>query len=206
MKILIVDDHPIVREGIAAVLRQLDAAVQVLQAPDGATGLALAAAHPDLQCVLLDLRMAGMAGMPMLEQLRQQYPDLPLLVVSSTEEPAAVRRALAAGARGYLPKSAGRQTMLAALRLVLAGEVYVPPFALALTPTSPRAAVESALTPRQLEVLRKVCDGLPNREIGLQLDMHEKTVKAHVTAVFKALGVVNREQAVQAARDAGLAG
>ena len=206
MKFLIIDDHPILREGMGAVLRQLDSSVEILEAGDGKAGLAQLAADADFDCVLLDLRMTGMAGLPTLEQVRQQYPAVPLIVISSSEDPADARRALTAGARGYIPKSAGRNTMLAAVRLVLAGEVYVPPMVLSIAPTAPRNALETALTPRQFEVLRLVCEGLPNREIGQQLDMHEKTVKAHITAVFKALGVVNREQAVETARAAGLVG
>lgn len=131
MKFLIIDDHPIVREGVAAVLRQIDGAVEILEAGDGKTGLAQLAAHADFDCVLLDLRMTGMAGMPTLEQMRQEYPAVPLVVVPSSEDPADARRALAAGARGYIPESVGRNTMLAAIRLVLAGEVYVPPLVLA---------------------------------------------------------------------------
>ncbi|MBL8384709.1 MAG: response regulator transcription factor [Burkholderiales bacterium] len=206
MKFLIIDDHPIVRDGVAAVLRQVDSGVEVLEAGDGAAGLAVIAAHSDLDCVLLDLRMTGLPGMPTLEQVRAQYPALPLVIVSSSEDAADARRALAAGARGYIPKSAGRSTMLAAVRLVLAGEVYVPPLVLAGGVEPARTRQETGLTERQMDVLRLVCEGLPNREIGQQLDMHEKTVKAHVTAVFKALGVVNREQAIETARAAGLVG
>ena len=206
MKFLIIDDHPIVREGVAAVLRQIDSAVEILEAGDGKTGLAQLAAHADLNCVLLDLRMTGMAGMPALGEIRERHPAVPLVIVSSSEDPADARRALAAGARGYIPKSAGRNTMLAALRLVLSGEVYVPPLVLGGEAQPARARLDTSLTERQMDVLRLVCDGLPNREIGQQLDMHEKTVKAHVTAVFKALGVVNREQAIETARASGLVG
>jgi len=206
MQFLIIDDHPIVRDGLAAVLRQLGTGVDILEAGDGASGLAQLAAHPAPDCVLLDLRMTGMAGLPALVEIRQQHPAVPLLVVSSSEDPADVRRALAAGARGYLPKSAGRNTMLAAVRLVLAGEVYVPPLVVLGQTETPPARVQTALTPRQLEVLERVCLGLPNREIAQQLDMHEKTVKAHVTAVFRALGVVNRAQAIESARASGLVG
>lgn len=205
MKLLIIDDHPVMREGVAAVLRQLDADIEVLEAGDGAAGLALAAGHADLRCALVDLRMTGLAGMPTLGQFRVRCPELPIVVISSSEDAADVRRAFAAGARGYIPKSAGRNTMLAALRLVLAGEVYVPPLILE-EQAAPAPAAHSGLTARQAEVLRLVCEGLPNREIGLQLDMHEKTVKAHVTAIFKTLGVVNRAQAVEAARNAGITG
>ena len=124
---------------------------------------------------------------------------------------------LAAGARGYCPKSAGHHTLLAALRLVMEGEVYVPPLMLAATAgaaAAPQAAggaglpglpnTAPRLTERQLDVLRLLCEGRPNKDISRQLDLSEKTTKAHVTAIFKVLGVVNRTQAVLAARAAGL--
>ena len=147
-----------------------------------------------------------MAVMPTLAQMRQDYPAVPLVIISSSEDASDARRALAAGARGYIPKTAGRNTMLAAIRLVLASEVYVPPLVLAGNTQSLRRQLETGLTERQLDVLRLVCEGLPNRKIGQQLDMHEKTVKAHVTAVLRVLGVVNREQAIETVRASGLVG
>lgn len=204
MKLLVIDDHPVVRDGLASVLRQLEGQPEVLEAGDGESGLALLAAHDDVRGVLVDLRMAGLAGLPTLARLRALRPGLPVMVVSASEDPADVRRAMAAGASGYIPKSAGRATLLAAVRLVLAGERYVPP--LLLADAAPAPATLAGLTPRQLEVLGLVCQGHANREIGLSLNMHEKTVKAHVGAIFKALGVVNRTQAVEAARSAGFLG
>ncbi|MBL8345721.1 MAG: response regulator transcription factor [Rubrivivax sp.] len=204
MKLLVIDDHPVVREGLAMVLRQLDGAPEVLEASDGEQGLALLARHADVRGVLVDLRMAGLAGLPTIARLRALRPELPVLVVSASEDPADVRRAMAAGASGYLPKSAGRATLLAAVQLVLAGERYVPP--LLLQEAAPTPAALTGLTPRQLEVLGLLCQGHANREIGLALGMHEKTVKAHVSALFKVLGVVNRTQAVEAARCAGFSG
>ena len=217
MKFLIIDDHPMLREGVAAVLRQLGDDVEVLHANDGHEGLATAADHAELDAVLVDLRMAGLDGLQTVAALHQRRPALPLVVLSSSEDPADVRQALAAGARGYCPKSAGHHTLLAALRLVMEGEVYVPPLMLAATAgaaAAPQAAggaglpglpnTAPRLTERQLDVLRLLCEGRPNKDISRQLDLSEKTTKAHVTAIFKVLGVVNRTQAVLAARAAGL--
>lgn len=202
-KILIIDDHPIVRDGLALVLGQVPGGAQVLEAEDGERGLALVAQHPDLDCVLTDLRMGGMAGLATLAHVKALRPGLPVVVISSSEDPVDVRRVMAAGAAGFVPKSAGRNTLLAALQLVLTGERYVPPLLLQALGNDPPASAQ-ALTTRQQEVLALLCDGHANREIGLLLAMHEKTVKAHVGALFKVLGVVNRSQAVEAARSAGL--
>jgi DNA-binding NarL/FixJ family response regulator len=206
MKFLIVDDHPMLRDGVAAVLRQFDPQAVVLQAPEGEQGLALAAEHPDLAAAWVDLRMAGMAGVATVEQLHRRHPDLPVIVLSSSEDPDDVRRALRAGARCYCPKSAGPATLQAVLRLVLDGEVYVPPF-MALLPPEPAEPVHaSGLTARQLEVLQLLCKGHANKDIGRLLGMQEKTVKGHVSAIFRALKVVHRLQAVDVARAAGIAG
>jgi DNA-binding NarL/FixJ family response regulator len=206
MKHLVIDDHPVLRDGMAAILRQSDADAVVLQAVDGEQGLALAAEHADLGAAWVDLRMAGMAGIATVAQLRLRHPALPVIVLSSSEEPDDVRRALRAGARGYCPKSAGPGTLLAALRLVLAGEVYVPPFMADAPAAAADAAGPSGLTARQVEVLQLLCKGLANKEIGRALGMQEKTVKGHVSAIFRALKVVHRLQAVEAARAAGIAG
>lgn len=209
MKFLIVDDHELLREGLAGVLRQLDAHAEVLHAADGEGGLAQARAHPDLAAVLVDLRMAGLGGLATVAALKQLLPGVPAIVLSSSEDPADVRAALAAGARGYCPKSAGNQTLMAALRLVLAGEVYVP-LLMALgqplepAPTAAASAGSVHLTGRQQEVLRLLGQGKPNKEIARALGLSEKTTKAHVTAIFRGLKVLNRTQAVLAARAAGL--
>lgn len=206
MKFLIVDDHPMLRDGVAAVLRQFDPDAAVLQAAEGEQGLALADQNPDLAAAWVDLRMVGMAGIATVEQLRRRHPDLPVIVLSSSEDPDDVRRALRAGARGYCPKSAGPATLQAALRLVLAGEIYVPTFMAQLPVEPAEPAHASGLTGRQLEVLQLLCKGHANKEIGRLLGMQEKTVKGHVSAIFRALKVVHRLQAVEAARAAGIAG
>jgi two-component system nitrate/nitrite response regulator NarL len=206
MKLLVVDDHPLVRAGVASTLQKLADADPVLQAGDGVEALAHLAQHPDVAAVLLDLRMAGMAGLALLIQLKRLYPDMPALVLSSSEEPDDVRRVLKAGARGYCPKSANPATVIAALQLVLSGEIYVPPFMAMAAETGAAPSDPSGLTPRQHEVLQALCSGKSNKEIARVLGMQEKTVKGHVSAIFKCLNVVHRLQAVEAARASGLIG
>jgi two-component system, NarL family, nitrate/nitrite response regulator NarL len=203
MKLLIVDDHAMVRQGLAALLAQAEAGTVVLQAPDGAEGLAIATREGALDAIFLDLAMPG-GGIAAIRSFHEQLPQVPIVVLSSSEDPEDVRRALAAGALGYLPKSAGAQTMLSALRLVLAGEVYVPSLMLDAGGSRPNGHGVAGLTERQIAVLRQICSGASNKEIARVLDISEKTCKAHITAIFKALRVVNRLQAAAAARRMGL--
>src|SRR5208337_1881108 len=127
MKLLLVDDHPVVREGLAALLRQAEPGASVLLAGDCEEGLSIAEAHRDLDAVVLDLAMPGMDGMAALPEFGRRRPDLPVIVLSSSEDPRDVRRALGSGALGYVPKSASPKALLAALNFVLAGNIYVPP-------------------------------------------------------------------------------
>jgi two-component system nitrate/nitrite response regulator NarL len=211
MKLLIVDDHAILREGLAAMLRQVGPDTEVLQAGESAEGLRMAEQHADLDAVFLDLEMPGSGGMSAIPEFGKRRPELPVIVLSSSEDPRDVRRALALGALGYIPKSSPPRTLLSALQLVLSGNIYVPPLMLAPAAAAPRSTgVDAArpgasLTERQLEVLRLLGKGLSNKEIGRDLGLSEKTVKAHVTAIFKTLNVVNRTQAASAAREADLA-
>ena len=211
MKLLIVDDHPVVREGLAALLRQGHPETVVVEARDSAEGLAMAEQHPDLDAVLLDLALPGMGGMAAISEFGRRRPELPVIILSSSEDPLDVRRALATGALGYVPKSASRQTLWLAVQLVLSGEIYVPPLmAAAPDAAAPgraedrEGAVSARLTARQVEVLRLVARGLSNKEIGNALDLSEKTVKVHITSIFRTLNVVNRTQAATAARQADL--
>jgi two-component system, NarL family, nitrate/nitrite response regulator NarL len=207
MKLLIVDDHAILREGLVALLRQFEQGVDVLQASDTAEGLRLVEAHPDLDAVFLDLNMPDQGGMEAIPVLAKRRPQLPVIVLSSSEDPSDVRRALKSGACGYLPKSASPRNILSALRLVLAGEIYVPPLLLDVAADGAGYVPPGAggrLTERQIEVLRQLCRGLTNKEISRALKLSEKTTKSHITAIFKALGVVSRTQAASAARHAGI--
>jgi two-component system nitrate/nitrite response regulator NarL len=211
MKVLIVDDHPVLREGLAALLRQSGPDTSVLQAGDVAAALAFVAQHVDLDIVVLDIVLPGMSGLPAIAEFGRLRPDLPVIVLSSSENPRDARGALAQGALGYVPKSANPQTLLAAIRLVLNGDLYVPPLILDETATARLAHLgrgaglgEPTLTDRQMDVLRRLVEGQSNKTIALDLGLSEKTVKAHITAIFKALNVVSRTQAAAVAREIGI--
>lgn len=203
MKFLVVDDHPMFREGMAALLRQLPGTCEILQSGDGADALEQVSAARDLDLVFVDLRMQGANGLLVLQQLQRQRPTLPVVVVSSSEDPEDARRCLAAGARGYCPKSSSPATLRLVLKVVLAGGVYTPPM-LAPEGQAATARADRLLTPRQQQVLEALCRGLSNKQIAKELGMEEQTVKGHVSATFRILNVVNRTQAVDAARRAGL--
>jgi two-component system nitrate/nitrite response regulator NarL len=211
MNVLVVDDHPVLREGIAALLRQAGPDTVVHQGGDVAGGLQLAADRPDLDVIVLDLMMPGIGGMEAIAEFGRIRPDVPVIVLSSSEDPRDARKALAQGALGYVPKSASQHTLVSAIRLVLNGELYVPPLILneVSDMTSRRLGQvgrggAAALTERQVEVLKRLSEGQPNKIIAHELELSEKTVKAHITAIFKALNVVNRTQAALVGKEMGL--
>jgi DNA-binding NarL/FixJ family response regulator len=207
MKILLADDHALFREGMRHVLARLGDDISIVEAGDYAQVLEQAATHADIGLVLLDLHMPGKDGFAALEMLSRQYPTLPIVVLSASENRADMQRALDAGAMGFIQKSATASVMLSALGLVLAGGVYVPPALVQLggEVTTPAAGDDVAgLTPRQLDVLRYVIDGKTNKVIAAELGLTEATVKAHITAVFRTLKVTNRTQAALAAERLGI--
>ncbi|HEY3811581.1 MAG TPA: response regulator transcription factor [Caulobacteraceae bacterium] len=208
MKLLVVDDQAIVRQGIAALLIQADAATVVLQARDSADGLELAGAHADLDAIFLDLAMPGVGGMAAIAAFGRRRPAVPLIVLSASDDPVKVRQAFDHGALGYVPKSASAETLLAALQLVLRGEAFVPALLLSDRPpiraNTARGRRTGSLTERQAEVLGCLALGLSNKAIGRRLGVAEKTVKAHVTAVLRGLAAANRGEAVERARAGGL--
>ncbi len=210
MKILVVDDHSIFRDGLARLLDQLGDDIQVLQAGGVPPALAMVADSDDLDLVILDLAMPGSGGLAAIAQIGRVRLGVPVIILSSSEDAGDVRAAFRHGALGYVPKSANGQTLLAAIRLVLDGERYVP--TLMLDDLGAEAEDEAeeldsgvrALTERQVEVLKRVASGATNKRIAIELDLSEKTVKAHVSAIFRTLQAVNRTQAAKAGRDAGL--
>lgn len=210
MNLLIVDDHPVFREGLAALVGQAMPEASVLQAGDAATAIGLVERHDALDAVILDLMLPDIGGLAVLADIKRARPELPVVVLSSSEDPRDAHRAFAAGALGYVPKSASRQTLLVAIRLVLAGEIYVPPLMLdgfggVAPPDRDRESGDPGrLTDRQIAVLRLLASGHANKTIAFELAMAEKTVKTHVTAIFRALRVVNRTQAAAVGREKGL--
>ncbi|HTU64543.1 MAG TPA: response regulator transcription factor [Steroidobacteraceae bacterium] len=205
MKLLIVDDHPLFRDGLAALLRQADAAVTILQASSTEDALNVVDEQV-VDAVFMDLMMPGMSGEAAVREFGRRHPDVPVIILSSSENASDVRRVLNAGASGYIPKSATAQTVVSALRLVLSGNVYVPPLLVsAATSADPRGhdapRALSQLTDRQIDVLRYLKDGLTNKEISANLGIAEKTVKVHIAAIFRTLNVVNRTQAAKFLHD-----
>ncbi len=185
MKLLIVDDHPILREGLAAWLGRAASETIVLQAVDADEAFALVELHADIDLVLLDLFLPGTSGLPAISEFGRRRPDLPVLVLSSSENQHDVRKAFALGALGYVPKSANGDTLFAAIKLVLDGELYVP--SLLLDNSDASAAPSSRLqdrnsgtrlTERQIEVLRRLNEGESNKAVAVALNLSEKTVKA----------------------------
>jgi len=215
LKFLVVDDHPLVRDAMVNVVAQLGGEVEVLQAADCLSGLDAARDHPDLDLVLLDLNLPGLRGIPALERFRREHPAAPVAVLSMFRDRDTVTEAIRHGAMGFIPKSSSRETIINALRLVLAGSVYLPPDAVGdaakdettMTVLSGQghSVAELGLTERQGQVLALVMKGKSNKEICRELGLAERTVKAHLTAVLNALKVTSRTQAVIAAVKLGLA-
>ena len=202
MRILLIDDHPLFRGGLKYLLRGLEEGVEMDEAGDCAQALEhLAAGSYDL--VLLDLKLPGVNGLDALASLREAAPGTPLIVLSGEDDPEVVRASIERGAMGFIPKSSTPEVMIQALRLVLMRGVYLPPTALDAVHTAVPASLPG-LTPRQMDVMRCVIRGMPNKVIARELDVSEATVKAHLTAVFQALGARNRTEAVYVAAKVGL--
>ncbi|GHE41556.1 response regulator [Vulcaniibacterium thermophilum] len=200
--LLIADDHPLFRAALrgAAAEAVSDLLVHEADSLDGV--LAVLEAEPDIDLVLLDLHMPGNHGLAGLAAVRAQYPGVAVVVVSANEDPRVVRRALDHGAAGYLPKSSSLEDLREAIRAVLACEQWLPPAlraAVARTQSASRdadlAARLASLSPQQFRVLTLVAQGLLNKQIADRLDVQERTVKAHLSAIFERLGVRNRTQA-----------
>lgn len=199
MKVLLADDHPLMREALRQVLFSLDPRAVVLDAQDYPGLLSLGARHPDADLALVDLNMPGLPAQEGIRQFRRCFPGLPLVVLSASEAARDIRGAFDAGALGYILKSSPAAVMLSALRQVLDGQVYAPQRTRHGDPAFvATGASDSRLTPRQIEVMRLLQQGCPNKIIAHQLRLTEGTVKVHLAAIFKALGVRNRTEAVLA--------
>jgi len=197
-RIVIADDHPMFRAALAtAVARAAPEAVVVETASLAGARDALALGPVDL--VLLDLKLSDSEGFAGLVSIRADFPAAPVAVVSATEDDATIRRALAFGATGFIPKSAALSDMIKALIAILAGEIWAP----AVGPDAPANSIEAriaSLTPSQLKILIGLQEGRLNKQIAFDLGVTEATIKAHLTGVFRKLGVHNRTQAVIAAQ------
>ncbi len=214
LRLLVVEDHALVREGLVRLLGQVEPGVTVLEAADFETALTLLENEEgEFDLVLLDLALPGIDGFAGLDILRRRFPAMPVAVVSAYDDVPTVTRVLNLGASGFIPKAFSGEALLAAVRDVLAGNIFRPPAQAGArldgaTPVPPaKVSVrpdEIGLTDRQGQVLALMVRGLSNRDIADQLGLSEGTVKIHATAVFKALGVNSRTQALVAVARYGI--
>ena len=203
MRILLADDHPLFREGVKPVLEKLDPAAEVIEAVDFPSAFEAMRHGGEMDLALMDLYMPGMSGIDGVIRFRAMFPDIPLVILSASEQLDDMQKPLAAGALGYINKSSSSDMILGALRRVLAGGVYTPPSLLDGDDDEAAAAAAAAvgkrypaLSGRQIEVLRHLAKGSSNRQIGEALDVTEGTIKLHVAAIFRILKVNNRTEAV----------
>jgi DNA-binding NarL/FixJ family response regulator len=215
VKILVVDDHPLILEALHHVLKQLDEVVKVHEAGSADGARDLLSQHGDADLMLLDLNLPGANGFELLTELRAAYPMIPVVVLSGSEASEDVLQAIDAGAMGFIPKSSSNDVMLHALRIVLSGTPFIPREALGgqSDPVRPRVMGftsrpltprDLGLTDRQAQVLALMLQGKPNKLICRELHLAEGTVKIHVAAILRALNVANRTQAVIEASRLGL--
>jgi len=198
-KILIADDHPLVREGIKHVLAKINDEKLILQASNFADAEKIINQQNDLDLILLDLNMPQMNGVASLIKLRQQLPSTPIVIISASDDISDIRGAINNGANGYIHKSSSNEVMLNALLLVLSGGLYLPP--------QWNVSTEKNITPlthRQKQVVALLAVGKANKEIAKEFSISDKTVKAHLSEIFKRLEVSNRTQAVHQARQLGV--
>lgn len=198
-RILIVEDHTLVREAVAQTLRHLEPGVECIEARCADEALAeLAKGEWDL--AVIDLVLPDMNGFSLLAVLAKRFPDIPALVVSGQDEPGTVQRAMKGGASGFVPKSSSGEEMLKAVRTVLDGGVYVPPALQGEAGSRRKTAVSVqerfGLTAAQSRVIELLGQGKTNREIADLLGLSEGTIKVHMSAIFRALNVSNRAQAL----------
>jgi DNA-binding NarL/FixJ family response regulator len=200
IRVMVCEDHVIVREGLVSLLQARGDFEVIAEAGDGETALALFRRQPP-DVTLIDLRMPRLDGVEVIRTLRREYPDSRFLVLTTYDTGDDITRALQAGASGYLLKGTNRTTLRDAIRLVHAGRRYIPPeIADRVIP----GATAAELTDREVEVLRRIAEGLSNAEIGDQLGISESTVKTHVNHLLGKLGVTDRTKALVLALKRGL--
>jgi DNA-binding NarL/FixJ family response regulator len=217
IRVLLVDDHALFRDGMRYVLQQLAEEVEIFDTGNFNEGMLLADANPDLDIALLDLNMPGSNGVASIMQFHHIHPEIPMVVVSGSDQREDIENVMESGAMGFISKMTSSKVMLSALRMVLDGGIYLPPQLLQQAISSlnqghsgnlldARTARLSkyGLTPRQMETLTLLADGLPNKDISLRMNLAEGTVKIHTAAIYQALHVSSRLEAVSTARRLGL--
>lgn len=209
MKVLVVDDHVLIREALRGVLKELRSNAEIVEASDARQAMICLEEAPDFELILLDLTLPDGSGFDILAEIRARFPAISVVILSASNGREDIARALDLGALGFVPKSARREIMLSAFTLIFSGGIYIPPEILGRPQPIPDAnphsqrqpsASELGLTERQMEVFTLMMQGKSNKAICRVLEIAESTVKNHVTAILKALNVSNRTEAVIAAR------
>jgi DNA-binding NarL/FixJ family response regulator len=217
VNILVVDDHFLIRDALRDWLKRLNADAAILEAANGHQAIELVSKHTEIQLVLLELNLPDRDGLSVLGELRERHPTISVVVLSARQDPDSVARAFDLGALGFIPKSERPEVLQSALELVFAGGIYIPSQLLLCEPrlspkpnapfaasgTRPRKPTDFGLTSRQLDVLELMMKGKSNKAICRALNRAEPTVKNHVTAILKALKVMNRTEAVIAVSSLG---
>ena len=208
IRILVADDHLIIRQGLRLILETQEGFEMVGEAADGAEAVRLCAElHPDV--VLMDLRMPGMDGLSAIERLRTEQPGIAVVILTTFNEDELMMHGLRLGAKGYLLKDTDRETLFNTIRAASRGETLLRPelmarvLALGLATSAP-VSTRTDLTGRELEVLRGVAHGERSKEIALRLGITERTVKAHLASIYNRLGVDSRAAAIAVAAQRGI--
>ena len=210
LRIVFADDHRLVREALAPFIQRLAPTVHLDEASTVDEAISLLENNNQCDLILLDLNMPGMDGFEGFNRLQHVAPDTPIAVLSGSIDPSDVSQALAHGAAGYIPKTTAGSTLVNALQIILAGEIYVPPALMTAQATrgsGPGGTRETRTVPlaeRQMDVLKALAEGLTNKEIARRLGIAEITVKVHLQSIYRKLGVSNRTEALAAALNRGL--
>lgn len=198
MKILVVDDHSLFREGLVYVLNRLEGDITIIEASNYEQAITHLQNNADLDLALCDLSMPDKDGFTLIKYCRKHFPLVSVVVLSASKEQSDLKRALDSGVLGFIPKDTTSEVMLSALRLIMAGEIYIP--ASMTQHSNNNQNMPKSLTPRQQEVVNMMMKGFSNKKIALEIGIAEATIKMHVTAIFKRLGVNNRTEAALAAQ------
>lgn len=212
MHILLVDDHKLFREGMRYVLEDglanddaSNDTLKLYEANDSNGAIECIRANPQIDLVLLDLKIPGNEGMSTLKSIVTHFPLIPVVILSASQSRADIKAALDSGAMGFIPKDSSSSAVINAIRLVLSGNIYLPPvFVQDVAVNSEGLSANSALTDRQIDVISLMARGMSNKEIASDLDLAEATVKMHITNIMRTLEVSNRTQAVLKAERLGL--
>jgi len=201
MKLLVADDHDLIRDMFVQLIQELAPDLEVYHAGTLPEALEVARKNAELNLVLLDLRMPGMNGLSGLRIMRDARPDVPVIIMSGDADSETARMALQAGAAGFIPKTMRAPAMINAVRLVLSGGRYIPEQVIQSAEPSARDTVPGfeSLTPRELEVLRQLIKGQSNKEIGRELQLSEVTIGLRLRSIYRKIGVKSRAQAIRLA-------